>query len=289
MTVAVFAPAKINLSLRVAPPRADGRHPLQSIVAFADVGDRLILEEGRMSLKVRGPFAKALDTDGDNLIERALASLGVGAKVTLEKNLPVASGIGGGSADAAAALRGANMLYDLRLTDDELERHAAEIGADVPVCVRSVSVFMEGQGERLTPIDLPELVVILANPGVPLPTRDVFARYDAMQLGEALTGMAPAGWADAESLRVALREMHNDLEAPACDLRSEIAQVLARLGRCGGVTGPVRMSGSGATCFAVAKDWESAEPSAYVMGLENPRWWVRAARLGIVDAAPRRV
>jgi 4-diphosphocytidyl-2-C-methyl-D-erythritol kinase len=286
MAVTVFAPAKINLSLKVARPRADGRHPLESVVVFADVGDRLIMEEGRGALRVRGPFARALDTDGDNLIDRALASLGVGAKVLLEKNLPVASGIGGGSADAAAALRGANMLYDLRLTDDELERHAAEIGADVPVCVRSRPVFMEGIGERLTPIDVPELPVILANPGIALPTRDVFARYDAMQLGSDLVGAAPAGWTDTLALRAALTHLPNDLEAPALDLNDNIGAVMARLARCGGVVGPVRMSGSGATCFAVMQDWDSAEAAAYVMGLERPEWWVQPARLGAVDVNP---
>jgi 4-diphosphocytidyl-2-C-methyl-D-erythritol kinase len=284
MRVGVFAPAKINLTLRVAPPRADGRHPLESVVVFADAGDVLTLEAGPSALTISGPFALALE--GENLISRALAMLGVEARVHLEKNLPVASGIGGGSTDAAAALRGANMLFALGLSDHELEERAAVLGADVPVCVRARPVFMEGIGERLTPIDCPEVHAVLVNPGTAISTADVFKRFDQMALGSVLSAQAPH-WRDQRDLLAGLRASGNDLEAPARAL-GPIATVIERLAAGEGVRF-ARMSGSGATCFAVVDAPQHAQSLAHLVQDAQPTWWVKPVRLGAIDASAYRV
>ena len=239
-----IAPAKLNLALHVRRRRGDGRHDIETLFAFCTDGDRLsAAESGVISLTIGGPFAGALGPS-DNLVldaARALAEASGctrGAAIHLDKRLPVASGIGGGSADAAAALR---LLTSLWGVDP---RHALEVapglGSDVPACVLSLPVHGEGPGDVLSPVDLSDLsgtAVLLVNPGVPLSTAAVFAAWDGLDRG-------PLGeWRDGR----------NDLEAPAVSLVPAIADVLDWLRRCEGATF-VRMSGSGATCFALFAD-----------------------------------
>jgi len=289
MPVSVFAPAKVNLFLHVGAPRADGRHPLTSVAVFADVGDELWLAPGHMQLRVRGPFADSLLGDaraGTNLVTQALEALGVAADVTLEKRLPIASGIGGGSADAAAAMRAANAVFGLRLTDEMLEARAAALGADAPVCVRCRPAFMTGGGEVLAPAIVPSLHAVLVNPGVAMATAAVYRRFDEMGAGRLLGAQAPPRWDRPEQAILALGALRNDLEAPACSLAPEIGAALARL-REDRFTRLARMSGSGSTCFALVDDADAAATLARALGRERPTWWVRATTLGAIDAAPR--
>lgn len=224
--------AKINLALHVRQRRADGYHELETVFAFCDHGDVVTAQAAdTLSLTIDGPFAKGL-CNNDNLIVRAAAAMGVTAHLHLTKNLPVASGIGGGSADAAAALR---VLH--RLTAEPLPSLDAQcaLGADVPACVVSQSMRGEGVGEALSPVaPVTGTSVLLVNPGIPLSTGAVFDAWDGIDRGTL------GGW----------REGRNDLEAPACKLVPEIAELVAFLTRCHDVT-LARMSGSGATCFAL--------------------------------------
>lgn len=272
MSVRRFARAKINLSLRVGPPHDDGRHPLQSIVTFADdVGDWLQAEAAStLSLHVDGPFASALNNEADNLVLRAARLLGAnrGARLSLTKNLPVASGIGGGSADAAAALHALNELWSLSLEDNDLASRAAVLGADTPSCVFATACVMSGTGETTTPLSLPPLHLVLANPAIALSTRDVYERFDDLGLGEDLPA-EPEDW----------RDSRNDLTAAAIDLAPQIADVLEALADLDGVE-CARLSGSGATCFAVVADRKSAEAAARELGAARPTWWIKPATCG---------
>jgi 4-diphosphocytidyl-2-C-methyl-D-erythritol kinase len=193
--VRVAAPAKINLFLHVTRKRPDGYHDLQSLVAFADVGDVVTLERGpALSFAIDGPFAQGLEAEADNLVLRAARTLAerrpalAGARIRLTKNLPVASGIGGGSADAAAALRGLLALYGESLPKDELLALAASLGSDIPVCVASQTAWMEGRGEIVTPLpSLPPAHIVLVNPGISVATADVFRRL-TIRADEAARG-----------------------------------------------------------------------------------------------------
>jgi 4-diphosphocytidyl-2-C-methyl-D-erythritol kinase len=285
VAVRVFAPAKINLSLHVGAPLANGRHPLASIVSFADVGDVLTLERGENALTLTGPFAAALT--GENLISRALAALGVSARVSLEKNLPVASGIGGGSADAAAALRGARALFDLKADDAELGAIAARLGADIPVCIASQPAWMTGAGEVIQALALPELHAVLVNPGVALATAAVYARFDALGAARpVLDALPPPAWPAAQDAIAGLMAMTNDLEPAAIDLAPEIGAVLEELRGAANVR-LARMSGSGATCFALVSDARAARALADAIRTRHGGWWAAPIRLGAIDAAPR--
>jgi 4-diphosphocytidyl-2-C-methyl-D-erythritol kinase len=286
--VRAFAPAKINLALHVGPPRADGRHGLASIVAFCDAGDWIELEEGPRGLTVTGPFAPALAGEADNLVTRAIALVAPGraVRVRLEKNLPVASGIGGGSADAAAALRAARRLFDLPLGDSELARLAGMLGSDVPACVHSCAAVMRGTGEDIAPIVLPDLFAVLVNPGVPLSTAAVYRRFDERAAWGSLDIQAPPP--DARSAIAALGAMRNDLEAAGADLAPEIDAALAALRALDGVR-LARMSGSGATCFGLADDLDAARSFADRLRQDHPDWWTYAVRIGAIDVLPMRV
>lgn len=266
--------AKINLFLHVGTRRDDGFHPLQSLAVFTDMGDRLTLEDASdLSLQIDGPFAAGLATEGDNLVLRAARALrGRGAKLTLTKNLPVASGIGGGSADAAAALRGLNDLWREGLGEGALCDLAAGLGSDIPVCVLSRSAFMEGRGEVLrAAAPLPRLSMLLVNPGVAVPTRDVFARLETRS-GTAMT-LPSDGFADAHALLRFLETTANDLEAPARNLQPVIGTVLTAIAALPGALF-TRMSGSGATCFGIFADDDSCQRAASVLQANNPGWWV---------------
>lgn len=282
-----FAPAKVNLTLHVLGRRPDGYHEIESLVVFADAGDRLTLTPGdRLELDVRGPTAEAAGTGSDNLVlkaARALAERVGGLRLgsfTLEKSLPVAAGLGGGSSDAAAALRLLAQANGLPLDDERLYAAARATGADVPVCLDPRPRMMRGIGEILSvPLALPALPAVLVNPGVAVPTKDVFAALAAPALSPAAPhdDVAPAGARVAE-LVSALASRRNDLEAPALRLQPVIGEVLAAL-RASGCR-LARMSGSGATCFGLFDSAAAAQAAARDLQRARPGWWVNACMFG---------
>ncbi len=267
--VSVFAPAKINLFLHVGEKRRDGFHALESLAVFVDVGDELTFQTANdLSLSIEGPFAGDLGADADNLVLRAARSLNAKARIVLTKNLPVASGIGGGSADAAAALRGLNELCSFGRHD--LGQIAATLGSDVPVCVASRAAWMEGRGEILTPAELPGMALVLVNPGVAVSTAEVFRK---LQKRSGLT-IRVASQIDMMQF---LGTTSNDLEAPAREIQPVIGDVLEALQTLPDVL-LARMSGSGATCFAIFGSEASAVRAAQTLVAARPEWWVRAAK-----------
>lgn len=272
MGVSEAAPAKLNLCLHVTGRRADGYHLLDSLVAFAGLGDRVTVAPGALSLAVAGPMAAGLST-GDNLVLRAARAFGAEAAVELWKELPVASGLGGGSADAAATLRALARLTGRALPAPD---KVLALGADVPVCLAGRPMRMRGTGEVLEPLALPPVWAVLANPGAALSTAAVFAaleRRDNPPLPEVL----PA-WPDAAALAGFLRGQRNDLEPPARRLLPAVGQVLAALAAQPGAL-MARMSGSGATCFALFAAEAPAAAAAAALARAEPGWWVRAAAL----------
>lgn len=261
------ARAKVNLWLRVTGRGADSYHTLDSLVVFAGVGDTLRAEPAEtLSLTVDGPFAATLADVSDNLVLRAACALapGRGARLTLTKNLPVASGIGGGSADAAAALRALTRLWGLDPTT--AARVAASLGADVPVCLAGTPAIMHGIGDVLSPAPpLPPFGLLLVNPGVGLETRNVFSA----RRGAFSTPFAPRAWRDAAALAADVMAAGNDLSVAAIALCPPIADVLAALNALPGVLA-AQMSGAGATCFAVFDSPAAARAAArHVPGA----WW----------------
>jgi 4-diphosphocytidyl-2-C-methyl-D-erythritol kinase len=269
-----FAPAKINLHLHVVGRRQDGYHLLDSLVVFAGTGDWLeVAPAPELTLTVTGPFAGGLATEPDNLVLRAARGLANLAGTTptgairLEKNLPVASGIGGGSADAAAALR---LLCRFWGISPDLTQLARSLGADVPVCLRSRPALMSGIGEILAAAPaVPDVGLVLLNPGVAVSTPAVFRARTAGFSPPA--GFPAAGWPSAEALSQTLAETHNDLEAPARFLAPEIDAALAALANVPGCH-IARMSGSGATCFGLFVDSQAARHAAETLQRDN--WWV---------------
>lgn len=279
--VKVFAPAKVNLSLHVTGRRADGYHLLDSLVAFADVGDDLVAASApELTLTVRGPEAEGVPADASNLALRAAALVAGdrGAALTLIKNLPAASGIGGGSADAAAALRA---MTALRGIDGEaLEAHAAAIlalGADVPMCLLGRPLRARGIGERLDPVVLPPVAAVLVNPRVALPTAKVFGALERRD-NPPMPGDLPV-FSDAVTLADWLSHQRNDLEGAALRVQPLVATVLAALGGTDGCH-LARMSGSGATCFGLYAAPDAAVRAAARLRFERPDWWVVATVLG---------
>jgi 4-diphosphocytidyl-2-C-methyl-D-erythritol kinase len=277
------APAKLNLYLHVTHIREDGYHELDSLFAFAEVGDRLAVSMAEdLRLSVDGPFADAVPADADNLVLRAARALpgreGRGAHLRLTKNLPVASGIGGGSADAAAALRGLNNLWELGLSRDELARIGATLGADIPACVLSRPLQVSGIGEVLRDAaPLPDCHVVLVNPGVEISTPAVFRRFDAAVSGfRQPAPLGPCG--TAQELADALAGRANDLEPPAMEMSPAIGAVLDALRRASGCL-LARMSGSGATCFGVFAGQEAALAAAEGLRWHHPEWWIAQGKL----------
>lgn len=284
--------AKVNLSLRVVGRRADGYHDLESVVAFADCADRLTLEPGgELRLATTGPLAAACGETSDNLVFKAaklladaVPNLKLGA-FALDKVLPVAAGIGGGSADAAAALRLLARLNNLSLDDPRLQEVALATGADVPVCLFSRACDMTGVGEQLLPLALPSMPCVMVNPRVPVATKDVF-RELGLRNGELLVGAtdvleAPAwpeqGGSIADWVDV-LETVANDLEDPALRIEPVIGDVLEVLRNSAGVK-LARMSGSGATCFAIYGAAAEAHAAAENIRRDHPGWWVHAGTL----------
>ena len=282
------APAKVNLTLRVLGRRPDGYHDLESLVVFADFGDRLrFARSAELALTVRGPNAAQVREGADNLVLKAakeLAALepaiGLGA-FHLDKRLPVAAGIGGGSADAAAALRLLAKANGLPPEHPALFAAARATGADVSVCLDPRSRIMRGIGEVLSlPLSLPALPAVLVNPRVALTTKAVFARWTAPAVAAAtLDADAVAKFEEHDGLLRLLTTQANDLEAPAITLAPVIADVLAAL-RALTSCSLARMSGSGATCFALFASAAAAQEAAKGLHGKYPQWWVQACVLG---------
>jgi len=280
MSVRVFAPAKINLTLKVGRPRADGLHPLQSAVVFADVGDIVTAEPSdTLSLTIDGEFATDLTASDDNLVLRAAHALAEAAgraptvALALEKNLPIASGIGGGSSDAAATLRALNELWQLNYSTAQLAQIAQSLGADVPVCVGGVSAWMTGAGENFAPIETPSFAAVLVNPLKPLATADVYRTFDRMNLGAELSNTSPPAWRDQSEALAAIASLGNDLEPPARALMPELNTLAAEL-RADARVRYAALSGSGATMFALLDDIETAAALADALQTSHPDWWV---------------
>jgi len=286
-TLVEYAPAKINLTLRVVGRRDDGYHLLESVVAFAGVKDRLTLTPGpTLSLTVSGPNAKAAGALADNLVLRAARALAAdidGLKLgrfALTKNLPAAAGIGGGSSDAAAALRLLARANRIRLGDPRLLRVAATIGADVPVCVDPKPRVMQGIGEILSkPLAFAPLAAVLVNPGVAVPTKDVFAALHRAGLKPQPAARPRSVPRHRDKLVAYIGRRANDLEAPALELAPAIGTVLAALRESAGCD-LARMSGSGATCFGLYRSAHAAAAAARAIAAAHRQWWVCATRLG---------
>ncbi len=279
------AHAKINLCLHVTGRRADGYHLLDSLVMFPEIGDRLTVEAAEtLSLALDGPFAAELDAGPENLVLRAAEELRqgpAGAAILLQKNLPITSGMGGGSADAAATLRALTRLWGFDPDSERLAALALELGADVPVCLAQRSAFMSGVGERLAPAPAtPEFWLVLVNPLVATSTAEVFAALTAYD--NAPLSPAPAKFRSLDELSGWLMAQRNDLEPPAKRLRPVIGEALDALqGRVGSRF--ARMTGSGATCFAPFAAEAAALAAANEIRARRPDWWVAAARVPAYD------
>lgn len=273
------APAKINLALHVVGRRADGYHLLDSLVGFADTGDVLHMEWAEdTSLEITGPFAHRLAADDEeNLVLRAISGLRQllpplpPLRLTLEKHLPVASGLGGGSADAAAALRGLIALSGQSPAPDALHELALSLGADVPVCLVNRACRMRGIGESLSPLEtLRPMPAVLVNPGTPCDTATVFR---LLALRDGLPGLSDG----ADDVR-SLSGLRNDLEASARGHLPVIGDVIEALARSPGAW-LARMSGSGASCFGLYGDHAEARAAAASISAAHPGWWVRAVTI----------
>jgi len=280
-SVARAAPAKINLYLQVTGRRHDGYHLLASLVVFAGIGDEIEVTPGHdLTLSLEGTFAGALAGESNNIVlhaARLLHEAGdvrTGAHITLKKELPIASGIGGGSADAAAALAALSEFWHLDLAPERLRVLAFELGADVPVCRFGRPALVDGVGEEVAPAPpLPPAWLVLANPGVPLPTADVYHKLAGRFSSPPAPWTAPASVAD---LAAALGQRRNDLEQPAKELAPVVGEVLAALAALPGCL-LARLSGSGATGFALFAAQAGAEAAAAKLAAGHPDWWVRAA------------
>lgn len=284
--VSEFAPAKVNLTLKVGRVRADGYHPLQSITVFADWGDHISVEAGEgLTLETRGAMAGQLDDPNTNLALKAAYALrgvaenqALGARIVLDKHLPVAAGLGGGSSDAAACLRALNTLWDLGLSTRQLAEIGTVIGADVPACVHARALVMNGIGETITPlVAWPELYGVIANPSLPVSTGAVFKAYDdtAPDLLQPEPIPALAGF---EAVLDRLGASANDLEASALTIEPAIKTVLDALLKTEGAR-LVRMSGSGASCFALYETRSAANEAAQGLSNQHPGWIVQAVTL----------
>lgn len=272
------APAKLNLALHVRARAADGYHEIETIFAFTEGGDMLRgIASDRISLAIEGPFGAVLAGESNNLVLRAArllaerAGIAAGAALTLTKNLPVASGLGGGSADAAAALRLLNRLWNLNWPKQELANLGESLGADVPACVWSHMLFGMGRGDQfgaLTDGHLHQKPVLLVNPGAAVSTAAVFQGWDGIDRGPL----------EPELSLPALRAARNDLEPSAIRAAPEIVMVLERLRAQQGAE-LVRMSGSGATCFALFESDAKRDAAAQAIAADHPHWWQLATRL----------
>jgi len=282
-TIAIPAAAKVNLYLHVTGRRADGYHELDSLIGFAAVHDTLLISPApRIELVLGGPFAGALESADDNLVLTAARKLAdftgttAGARIELVKRLPVAAGLGGGSADAAAALQGLCRLWGIDLAPDDWHRLAFELGADVPICAHGKAAYVGGVGERIDPAPpLPAVAMVLVNPGVEVSTPAVFSRR-AGPFAAAARFSTGAG--TARDLALLLASRGNDLFAAARDMEPVIGEAVDRLAATPDCL-LARMSGSGATCFGLYADSTAAAAAAAVLRAACPGWWVTATHL----------
>jgi 4-diphosphocytidyl-2-C-methyl-D-erythritol kinase len=281
------APAKVNLTLEVRGRRADGYHELESLVAFAQVGDTLALAPDELlGLRVRGPFAAAAGAGADNLVLKAarelasrIGGLALG-RFSLVKRLPVAAGIGGGSSDAAAALRLLARLNCIDDADPRIADAARATGADVPVCLDPKPRVMRGIGEQLSPaVELALIPAVLVNPGIPVMTREVFAALGARGCDQPRNRIDGEFSGGADRLLAILRRRRNDLEAAAIRVAPVVATVLAELRAAPGCE-LARVSGSGGCCFGIFRSSGAAIAAARALRAARPGWWIRATALG---------
>ncbi len=272
MATEAFAPAKINLTLHVTGQRADGYHLLDSLVAFADVGDQLEFAPGPdLSISVAGEHATGVPIDNRNLIWKAAEAVGWTGHVSLNKVLPHGGGIGGGSSDAAAMLRhaagqGIEIPAELPVA----------LGADIPVCMVAKASRLRGIGEQVAPMALPVLPALLVNPGVEVPTGSVFKAMET-RVNPGMPDDIPA-FGDIGACADWLSAQRNDLQGPAVAIAPQIGRVLEELAATRDVL-LNRMSGSGSTCFALYPSMKAAHFAAYEIGAAHPDWWCRATRL----------
>ena len=280
-----LARAKINLSLWVGAVDSSGYHPLDSWVAFADIGDeiRLYPDGTGPILSLSGPFTVGIGADDNNLVIKALRVFehemgqALNVRIELTKNLPIASGLGGGTADAGAVLRGLRDLYAPGMYDDRLAHVAAKIGADGVMCLWSHAGRATGYGEHFEFHELPSLAAVLFNPGVACPTSDVYRRFDALPRRETWTPIT-ALILEKDSFITQLIGMGNDLEPAAFDLCPILYEVIADLRQCPGAR-LARMSGSGATCFAVFDTLDQARAATKALELKWHKAWIKAVTL----------
>ncbi len=282
-----LAAAKVNLYLHVGPPRADGYHDVDSLVVFTEFGDELTLTPSEdLLLEIAGPFAGGIDVDvHDNLVFRAARMLadsidgGAGARISLRKNIPVAAGVGGGSSDAAAALRALLEYWGVDLDEKDLLEIAVRLGADVPVCFFQSPAWMTGIGETVQPgPTMPAAPLVLVNPNLPLSTGRVFAAYDERgPSNQLLPSERPEKIGSLDDLTDFAVRQRNDLELPAIDLCPDIQAVKDALSASGAAF--VRMSGSGPTCFGLFESEGKATAAADQISKTRPDWWVTATKL----------
>jgi 4-diphosphocytidyl-2-C-methyl-D-erythritol kinase len=285
-SVCETARAKVNLTLHIKGKRSDGYHELESLVVFADVCDELIFTPASEdSLSLEGPFAGLVD--GENLVlkaKRAVASwlgVAISGHFRLKKNIPVAAGLGGGSSDAAAAIRTLFRTYDRAENAKIFIKQSAAIGADVPVCLQNGAAWMCGLGERVTPVSrLTPLPALMVNPRIKLSTASVFKTLNAKPLQSEVAGPPPSfpGWKDPVEAAAYLKEGRNDLEAPAIALEPAVERVLDTLRRLDGCL-LSRLSGSGPTCFGIFSSQHTTEEAAREIVRSYPNWWVQATTL----------
>lgn len=280
------ARAKVNLDLRVLGRRSDGYHLLESRVVFADMGDVVHAELAtEISFNLTGEFADAAGAGEGNLVLRAANSLRAatgttyGAILTLEKNIPVGAGLGGGSADAAATLRLLNRLWNTGLDEAALRAIAAPLGADVAMCLASVPVIAQGIGEIVTPLEaFPRAYAVLAHPRAPLLTAEVYRALVVPQFKPAT--QTATQYNTYKDVVASLQQTGNDLQAPAITVCPAIAELLQALAQVSPTPDLVRMTGSGACCFALYETHENAATAAHALAQDHPQWWVRAVTLG---------
>ncbi|MGH1402719.1 MAG: 4-(cytidine 5'-diphospho)-2-C-methyl-D-erythritol kinase [Alphaproteobacteria bacterium] len=289
-TLTLFAPAKINLFLHITGKRRDGYHLLDSLVAFADIGDTITIEPApHFSFHITGPFAKYFKDseqteyiDGSNLITRAVKALSqitkhpTNFKITLDKHLPLASGLGGGSSDAATALWGFIQLWSLEKDADYLLPLMLQLGADVPVCLNCRPTLMRGIGDELQSAPtMPEIPIILINPMRACPTADIFLRYNKAFKPQTTL---PTALTPTDHFIDVLKRHSNDLYMPAIDVLPDIKNIIHALDAQNGCM-LARMSGSGASCFGLFDTTEHAVHAATIIQKENPDWWVKTGYL----------
>ena len=274
----VFAPVKINLSLQIIGRRNDGFHLLESLIVFADQGDGLTVSSAdTLSLTIKGPFAGSLSTDKNNLVMKAAALLAdfhkirPKAHIELNKNIPIASGLGGGSADAAATLHALTKLWRFPISDQDLNKIAEQIGSDVPVCLNQKSAIMEGIGERVHRLgNLPKFGILLVNSNFPVSTQEVFQKYGANFSAPGSLNQIPK---DRETLLKLLHSLQNDLTQASINTAPEIKNVLSVLSDLNNQL-LVRLSGSGGTCFALFENTKNAQEAAEKLNKKFPDWWI---------------